>query len=247
MDGSPLADLTTESPRRNFVQGIVLKLEADVHARKRRRTEYWPSARLALLVLVLGLATFELGARSVDSGAGWTERAATRAKLAAFNAQVEGLTGEMELQRAQIERFQRANALSARYGIGADLALTIEETALAENVDPDLAFELVRLESNFNPRAVSPVGALGLAQLMPSTARMLAPQITREQLFEPETNLRLGFRFYRSLLDYYQGDVRLALLAYNRGPATVDRLLQAGVDPANGYARIIMNRRAALR
>ncbi|CAN5656285.1 hypothetical protein BH23GEM6_BH23GEM6_12290 [soil metagenome] len=153
----------------------------------------------------------------------------------------------MELQRAQIERLQRANALSARYGIGADLALIIEETALAENIDPDLAFELVRLESNFNPRAVSPVGALGLAQLMPSTARMFTPQITREQLFEPETNPRLGFRFYRPLLAYYDGDVRLALLAYNRGPATVDRLLQAGVDPSNGYARIIMNRRSAIR
>ncbi|CAN5656342.1 hypothetical protein BH23GEM6_BH23GEM6_12300 [soil metagenome] len=89
MDGTPVAKLTNEHQPRNFVHSIVLKLEADVHARKRRRIEYWPTARLALLVLVLGLATFELGARSVDSGAGWSERAATRARLSAFSVQVE--------------------------------------------------------------------------------------------------------------------------------------------------------------
>jgi soluble lytic murein transglycosylase-like protein len=228
------------------MQALILKLQQDVNARKRPRAEIWPSVRIGVLVLVLGLTTYELGARSVNNGASWTERAATRNRLLAYNSEVDVLNGQLALQSAQLERLERAFDLSVRYGIAADLALTIEETALAENVDPALAFELVRLESNFNPRAVSPVGALGLAQLMPATARMLAPQVTRQELFEPEINLRLGFRFYRSLLEYYNGDVRLALLAYNRGPYTVDRLLQAGIDPANGYARTIMSRRAAL-
>jgi hypothetical protein len=227
-------------------QSLIPRLQADVDARKRHRPEVWPSLRIGTLVLVLGLTTYELGARSVDHESGWTDRAVARSRLMGFNSQIDALSGQLELQRVQLERLERAVALSTRYGIGADLALTIEEVALAENIDPDLAFELVRLESNFNPRAVSPVGALGLAQLMPATARMLAPDVTRQELFEPETNLRLGFRFLRSLLDYYNGDVRLALLAYNRGPYTVDRLLEAGVDPANGYARTIMRRRAAL-
>ncbi len=229
------------------MQALILKLQEDVNARKRPRPEWWPTLRVGALVLVLGLATYELGARSADDGSAWSERSLTRSRFLAHNSQVDELNGKLALQAAQLERLERALALSTRYGIGADLAMTIEEIALAENVDPDLAFELVRLESNFNPRAVSPVGALGLAQLMPATARMLAPQVTRQELFEPETNLRLGFRFYRSLLDYYNGDVRLALLAYNRGPYTVDRLLEQGIDPGNGYARTILSRRAAHR
>jgi soluble lytic murein transglycosylase-like protein len=226
------------------MQSLILKLQADVNARKRPRAELWPALRVGALVLVLGLATFHLGALSADENS-WAERAA-RSRFLSPGAEAEALAGQLAIQTAQLERLERAYELSSRYGIAADLALIIEETALAENVDPDLAFELVRLESNFNPRAVSPVGALGLAQLMPATARMLAPQVTRQELFEPETNLRLGFRFYRSLLDYYGGDVRLALLAYNRGPYTVDRLLEQGIDPANGYARTIMTRRAAI-
>lgn len=226
------------------MQSLILKLQEDVAARKRPRTEFRPLARSAVLVAVLGGLAYSLGARSPDDPTSWA-RTTARDRLLALNAEVEGLQGTLELQRAQLERLERAYALSARYGIGADLAMTIEDVALAESVDPALAFELVRLESNFNPRAVSPAGALGLTQLMPATAQWLSPEITRAEIFEPETNLRLGFRFYRSLLDYYKGDVRLALLAYNRGPITVDRLLREGVDPGNGYARVIMSRRAA--
>jgi soluble lytic murein transglycosylase-like protein len=247
MDGVPVSGLPERRRPGGDDQSLIPRLQADVDARKRYRPDLWPSLRIGTLVLVLGLTTYELGARSVESGAGWTGRTLAKSRLLADNSQVDAMSGQLEIQRVQLERLERAVALSTRYGIGADLALTIEEVALAENIDPDLAFELVRLESNFNPRAVSPMGALGLAQLMPATARMMAPNITRQELFEPETNLRLGFRFLRSLLDYYDGDVRLALLAYNRGPYTVDRLLEAGVDPANGYARTIMRRRAAIR
>ena len=228
------------------MQSLILKLQADVDARKRPRAEVWPSVRVGVLLLVLTASAYSLGARSADGSSSWASGAAAKDRLLAFNAQVDALTGTVELQRAQIERLERAYELSSRYGIGADLAMKIEEIALAENVDPGLAFEMVRLESNFNPRAVSPMGALGLTQLMPATARMLAPEVSRQELFEPDTNLRLGFRFYRSLLDYYRGDVRLALLAYNRGPVTVDRLLEQGIDPGNGYARLIMTRRSAL-
>lgn len=229
------------------MQSLILKLEADVDARKRPRVEVWPAVRMGVLLLILAISAYELGARSTDSGSGWAVGAAAKERLLAFNAQVDALNGTVELQRAQLERLERAYALSSRYGIGAELAMKIEEIALAENVDPALAFELVRVESNFNPRALSPVGAVGLAQVMPATARLLSPGITRQELFDPDVNLRLGFRFYRSLLDYYKGNVRLALLAYNRGPVTVDRLLEAGIDPGNGYARAIMTPRAAQR
>ncbi|HKP73940.1 MAG TPA: transglycosylase SLT domain-containing protein, partial [Longimicrobiaceae bacterium] len=111
-----------------------------------------------------------------------------------------------------------------------------ERAARAEGVRTDLAFRLVRVESAFDPRAVSNVGAIGLTQMMLPTAAELQPGITRARLFERDTNLRLGFRYFRRLLRAYDGDERMALHAYNRGIGTVARIRARGGDPANGYA-----------
>jgi soluble lytic murein transglycosylase-like protein len=123
-----------------------------------------------------------------------------------------------------------------RYGIPYDFAATIQAIAHEEGIDPELAFRLVQVESRFRERAVSPVGARGLTQLMPRTAESLQPGITEAEMFDRETNLRLGFRYLRWLLDRYDGRVPDALHAYNRGPGTVSRIRSAGGDPANGYA-----------
>jgi soluble lytic murein transglycosylase-like protein len=133
-----------------------------------------------------------------------------------------------------------------RYGIPFELASEIEMAALEEGIDPDLAFRVVRVESMFKERAVSPAGALGLTQLMPATADELQPGIEREQIFDRRTNLRLGFRYLRWLLDLYDGDVDEALHAYNRGPGTVARIRAAGGDPANGYADRVRGRGRSL-
>jgi soluble lytic murein transglycosylase-like protein len=128
---------------------------------------------------------------------------------------------------------------STTYQIPADMAELIYETALREGLDPDLAFRLVKLESEFKPKARSGAGAVGLAQVQLATAKHYEPGLTVERLYDPATNLRIGFRFLRDLLGYY-GDVKLALLAYNRGPTRVKQLLDAGRDPRNGYASRIM-------
>ncbi|HEX6750680.1 MAG TPA: transglycosylase SLT domain-containing protein [Longimicrobium sp.] len=148
--------------------------------------------------------------------------------------------GLIDLQRAQIEKLTRVQANSSTYGIPADLAERIEDIANAEGIDPKLAFGLVATESEFNRHAVSPVGAVGLTQLMPSTARYFRPGLEREALFDRDTNLRVGFRFLKTLIDKYHGNVKLALLAYNRGPEKVDSILRAGGDPDNGYPRMVM-------
>ncbi|MBW8056242.1 MAG: lytic transglycosylase domain-containing protein, partial [Nitrospira sp.] len=95
-------------------------------------------------------------------------------------------------------------------------------------------------ESRFNPRAISSAGALGLAQVMPKTARMFVPDLTDEELFDAELNLRIGFRFLHQMLQKYSGDLSLALLAYNRGPARLQQLLASGLDPRNGYASLVL-------
>lgn len=153
---------------------------------------------------------------------------------------LENAAGEATLLRAQLARANRIIGFSSRYEIPADLAATIFDVALSERLDPELAFRLVKLESNFNPRAVSRVGAIGLAQVMPSTAILYDRSVTRDDLYKPETNLRIGFQYLRRLIGLYGGDVRLALLAYNVGEAAVDRARAEGRNPLEGYNRILL-------
>jgi soluble lytic murein transglycosylase-like protein len=87
---------------------------------------------------------------------------------------------------------------------------------------------------------VSKTGAIGLTQLMPSTAVMFDKGATRDKLFVAEVNLKIGMHYLRTLLDMYKGDVRLALLAYNRGEDAVWRDVRAGVNPGNGYDRMVI-------
>lgn len=157
-----------------------------------------------------------------------------------FRQKLENAAGEATLLRAQLARANRIIGFSSEYDIPADLATTIFDVALSERLDPELAFRLVKLESNFNPRAVSRVGAIGLAQVMPSTAILYDRSVTRDDLYKPETNLRIGFQYLRRLIGLYGGDVRLALLAYNVGEAAVDRARAEGRNPLEGYNRILL-------
>jgi soluble lytic murein transglycosylase-like protein len=137
------------------------------------------------------------------------------------------------------ERLKQSERFAARFRIPLSLADDIHWAARKERIDPHLAFRLVGVESSFRPRAVSPVGALGLTQVMPSTARWLFPGSNRDDLLDARFNLRVGFRYLRRLMDTY-GDANLALLAYNRGPARVDSLLNIGEDPGNGYTEAVL-------
>jgi soluble lytic murein transglycosylase-like protein len=136
-------------------------------------------------------------------------------------------------------RSQYRQLRQSRYQVAADLAEVIYETALQQGIDPELAFRLVHLESRFQPRAESRAGAIGLAQVQLATAKYYDPGITPDRLYDPATNVRIGLRFLRDLLDQYD-DVELALLAYNWGPSRLKQLLAEGRDPRNGYASSIM-------
>jgi soluble lytic murein transglycosylase-like protein len=157
-----------------------------------------------------------------------------------LRAELDAAKGELALAHAQLDRAKAIMDYSGRFKVNAELAGSIYDVALAEGIEPELGFRLVRVESEFNPHAISSVGAVGLTQLMPATARYFDKNATREKLFEPRTNLRIGFRYLRSLITEYHGDVRLALLVYNRGPVAVESLRSLGVDPGNGYAKLVM-------
>ena len=119
-----------------------------------------------------------------------------------------------------------------------DIDAAIDEAAARHHVDPSLVRSVVKVESNFNPNAVSRKGAMGLMQLMPSTARSL----NVANPFDPAQNVDAGVRHLRQLLDSYGGNVRLSLAAYNAGSGAVAR--SAGVPhfrETQDYVRRITN------
>ncbi len=101
---------------------------------------------------------------------------------------------------------------------GARFRYMIVTVAQRHNIDPDLVRALVKVESNFNPMAVSKTGARGLTQLMPGTQRDLKVR----WVFDPHSNLDGGTRYLKSQLRRFRS-VRKALWAYHAGPARVDK------------------------
>ena len=103
--------------------------------------------------------------------------------------------------------------------------------AQAYGLDPEIFIRQMETESGFNPQAVSPAGAGGIAQIMPATARQpgfgITP-ISDQDRFDPETSMNFGAQYMRAMLDRYDGDYARALAAYNAGPGRVD---QAGGVP----------------
>lgn len=95
----------------------------------------------------------------------------------------------------------------------------VAELSAKYDISPSLLEAVVWQESRWRPNAVSPVGALGLAQLMPGTAKDLGVNP-----FDPHANLEGGARYLRQLLDKFNGDLIKALAAYNAGPNRVERV-----------------------
>jgi Transglycosylase SLT domain len=142
------------------------------------------------------------------------------------------------------ESNQSANAKIAAANFGgtlataADVDSAIEQAAARHNVDPNLVRAVVKVESNFNPNALSRKGAMGLMQLMPSTAR----QLNVKNPFDPEQNVDAGVRHLKKLLESYGGDIKLTLAAYNAGAGAVAR--SSGVPhyaETQNYVRRITN------
>lgn len=106
-------------------------------------------------------------------------------------------------------------------------------------VDGLLLAAVVETESRFRPKAVSPRGAVGLMQVLPATGAMYG----RNDLSDPHVNLDVGSRYLRRLLRDYDGDLELALAAYNAGPAAVERY--GGVPPfreTRNYVKRVLRR-----
>jgi hypothetical protein len=126
--------------------------------------------------------------------------------------------------------------VATRGSAGLPLDRIIREAAARNRLDPRLLMAVIRVESNFEPRARSPKGAMGLMQLMPATAR----QYEVTDAYDAHSNVDAGARHLRSLLDRF--DLSLALAAYNAGEAAVRRF--GGIPPyreTQDYVRRILS------
>lgn len=104
----------------------------------------------------------------------------------------------------------------------------VETYANKYDVDPLLILAIIKAESNFDPNAKSKSGAMGLMQLMESTAKEIAKKLEENfqeiNLYEPQTSIQIGTYYFSILLKQYHGNIGLALASYNAGPRTCNRV-----------------------
>ncbi len=167
-------------------------------------------------------------------------------------ADVASVRSRAPVQEAALRSYlERMHIPHARLDL-ARLVDRINRAAERNDLEPSLVLAVIRTESTFQPDAVSPKGAIGLMQLLPSTAEVLAAELGLEwdgehQLLEPDLNIELGTYYLRKLADHYRGDMDLALEAYNRGPTRLARLRAGGGPGPRNYAQRVASRREELR
>ena len=142
------------------------------------------------------------------------------AAAATFQSSIEKQRAAAEIQRASV-RQQMQTLRTADCDAIPDVELTplIDAAAQTHHLQTDLMRGVIEQESGKRPCAVSAKGAQGLMQLMPATADDLAV----EDPFDPKQNIEGGATYLKQLLDRYKGNIKLALAAYNAGPAAVDQ------------------------
>ena len=126
----------------------------------------------------------------------------------------------------------------------AQVAATIVREANVHGIDPDLVMAVIHIESRGNTFALSPVGAMGMMQIMPPTGEELAAQLDipwhgSHTLFDPLVNVRMGIAYLRQLESRY-GNMATALAAYNWGPGRIDSKIRRGVALPASYSGSVL-------
>ena len=128
----------------------------------------------------------------------------------------------------------------------------VDAAAEEYDLEPELIYGVIWVESRFQPKAKSPAGARGLMQLMPQTAAALAKQmgVGWAKSYDPAFNVRAGSYYLRRLLDRYEGDEALALAAYHAGAGNVNKWMKSGdglPDFSQKYIASVFDARARFR
>jgi soluble lytic murein transglycosylase-like protein len=154
-------------------------------------------------------------------------------------------------ERVRLELAIAEQLVSSRTGLGpteiACLAAAVVSEARARDFDPWLVLAVIEVESGFDNFAVSPVGAAGLMQILPSTGEALArrlgvPWRGSRTLFDPAANVKLGVAYLHELRERF-GHLPTALAAYNWGPGRIGRWMRSGSSLPAHYAERVLSAR----
>jgi len=217
---------------------------ADLSATARRILALTFAGQLVLLGLMLFaglLLSQRLSAQESAMTAEHREVEITRQKVealaaesAAMRVEIANLRQTMAAHTGEDVLFLKVLLLKPNIDVELARAIATETHRQAQLVqrDPNLVLAIMAVESDFDPKATSNVGAVGLMQVMPHWKRVLG---IHGDLYDIATNIRYGLQ----VLGFYQemyNDLEIALTAYNRGPGPVDAALMRGTEHRNGYA-----------
>jgi len=217
---------------------------ADLSATARRILALTFAGQLVLLGLMVFaglLLSQRLAAQESAIAAEHAEVEATRQKVESLSTDTQALRAEVANLRQTMAShtgedvlFLKVLLLKPNIDLELARAIAVETHRQAQLVqrDPNLVLAIMAVESDFNPKATSNVGAVGLMQVMPHWKRVLGVQ---GDLYDIPTNIRYGLQVLGFYQEMYQ-DLETALTAYNRGPGPVDAALMRGRDGRNGYA-----------
>jgi soluble lytic murein transglycosylase-like protein len=166
-----------------------------------------------------------------------SQESQSRSTLTLQDYRVQALPVRIRAQKQKAAYEALINSGDSDLKVPGGLQQVIDEAARKHQLPVKLLTAIIKVESNFNPRAVSSEGASGLMQLMPSTARKLG--VTN--IFDIKQNIDGGSRYLKKMLDRYEGKLELALAAYNAGPGAVDK--HGGVPPyqeTRNYVKKVM-------
>jgi soluble lytic murein transglycosylase-like protein len=209
-------------------------------------------ASLVLQTVLLGLfatAGYALVERirklDQDAEAQTTQSAAVAQKLDTLSTQSDQLKNEVALLHKTLASTTSEDVLFLKImllkpDVDLDMARTVarhvHQYSLLYGRDPNLVLAIISVESRFDSKAISPVGAEGLMQVMPHWKKVLG--ITGD-LKDPETSIKYGLQVLGFYEEMYK-DPEVVLTAYNRGPGPVDKALMRGTSPTNNYAPMVL-------
>lgn len=174
------------------------------------------------------------------------ERSSFDPRAVASSNSTDPSASRTHAERATILELVRAHRRADDQARLASLTEAVHQQSVEAGVDPLMVAAIVARESSFRTRVVSSAGAVGLMQLRPWVAEDVAlrSELTwngTDTLRRPDANVRLGILYYQQLIREFDGNERLALTAYNRGPSRLRRELRAGSPGTSRYAEDVLD------